>query len=82
MNTVIIIGYFYGVQILQICLVVSIGETLTVKNERFGWKPLIVQLGPKLNTILALNHPPPLSTPTTRKFSKASRYSRRLRFGM
>ena len=40
---------------------------------------IIVQVGPKLNTKLGLNHHPP---PPTRNFSTVSRHSRRLRFDM
>ena len=42
---------------------------------------IIVQLGSKLNTKMALDHPP-LPTTTTRNFSEGSRHARRLRFGM
>ena len=41
--------------------------------------PLIVHLGPKLNTKICLNHHQP---PTTRSFKATSRQGRRLRFGM
>ena len=46
---------------------------------------IFVQLGPKLNTKLALDHPPPPPIhhhPPTRNFSKGSRHSRGLKFGM
>ena len=59
----------------QTCFDFKSGPRLPLDKDRVSF----VQLGPKLNTKLGLNHHHHPS-PTTRNFSMASRHSGRLRF--